>query len=207
MSFLVRTLSASSADCRAGSALSSPAWHSAAMALASSASLPILIASAFTCRSHTYTQVDAGLSDRATPAGTTVSKLPLDQVYMGNAIHIWTSKTTTRSYLNCKACCATLLSLPARSCLHRLWVTSSLQQQAVRQTPDLLLLLISNTLVLDNGHQQLLTAGLGLCYHYLLVLAHNLQIQTPFHIDLFVATCKRQHGLLMLVCACLQELA
>jgi len=48
MSFFVRTLRASSAACRAGRALSRPAWHSEAMALASSASLPILMASAFT---------------------------------------------------------------------------------------------------------------------------------------------------------------
>lgn len=50
MSFLVRTLRASSAACRAGRALSRPAWHSEAMALASSASSPILMASAFTCQ-------------------------------------------------------------------------------------------------------------------------------------------------------------
>ena len=48
MSFFVSTLRASSAACRAGRALSRPAWHSEAMALASSASLPILMASAFT---------------------------------------------------------------------------------------------------------------------------------------------------------------
>ncbi len=52
ISFLVSTLRASSAAWRAGKALSRPAWHSEAMALASSASLPILMASAFTCTSH-----------------------------------------------------------------------------------------------------------------------------------------------------------
>lgn len=41
---------------------------------------------------------------------------------------------------------------------------------------DLLLLLISHTLVLDNSDQQLLTAGLGFSHHHLLVLTHNLHV-------------------------------
>lgn len=43
-----------------------------------------------------------------------------------------------------------------------------------RDPSDLFFLLISYTLVLYNGNQQLLTAGFGLSHHHLLILAHNL---------------------------------
>mmetsp|Transcript_4552 Transcript_4552/g.11467 ORF Transcript_4552/g.11467 Transcript_4552/m.11467 type:complete len:215 (-) Transcript_4552:241-885(-) len=78
MSFLVSTLSAASASASAGIALSSPAWHSKAMALASSASLPILVASAvtsFSCSSATRlscTMVTSSSSQSFLACATTI---------------------------------------------------------------------------------------------------------------------------------------
>lgn len=52
------------------------------------------------------------------------------------------------------------------------------------QQADLSLLFISNALVLHDGNQQLLTAGLSLCYHNLFVLTNHLyHDKCPMHLS------------------------
>ena len=66
-------------------------------------------------------------------------------------------------------------SAPAKPKRQSAGLASVVNKATDRDKSDLLLLLISHTLVLYNGNQQLLTAGFGLSHHHLLVLAHNLQ--------------------------------
>ncbi len=65
-------------------------------------------------------------------------------------------------------------SAPAKPKRQSAGVASVVKKATDRDVSDLFLLLISYTLVLYNGNQQLLTAGFGLSHHHLLVLAHNL---------------------------------
>lgn len=66
-------------------------------------------------------------------------------------------------------------SAPAKPKRQSAGLASVVKKATDRDKSDLLFLLISHTLVLYNGNQQLLTAGFGLSHHHLLVLAHNLQ--------------------------------
>ena len=66
-------------------------------------------------------------------------------------------------------------SAPAKPKRQSAGLASVVKKATDRDASDLFFLLISYTLVLYNGNQQLLTAGFGLSHHHLLILAHNLQ--------------------------------
>ncbi len=65
-------------------------------------------------------------------------------------------------------------SAPAKPKRQSAGLASAVKKATDRLASDLLFLLISYTLVLYNGNQQLLTAGFGLSHHHLLILAHHL---------------------------------
>lgn len=69
-------------------------------------------------------------------------------------------------------------SAPAKPKRRSAGLASVVKRATDGDVSDLLFLLISYTLVLDDGNQQLLTAGFGLSHHHLLILAHNLHTES-----------------------------